>query len=121
MADIQAFATQFTQEYYSTFDGNRADLAKFYRPASMLTFESDQVLGVENIVAKLVGLPFQTVKHAVSTCDVQPNNNNGALILVTGQLITDGESNPLNFTQVFQIFSDGTGPFVFNDLFKLVY
>lgn len=79
----------------------------------MLTFESSSVLGVTGIVEKLVvsqqylrcfgqladhihtnftvshqGLPFQKVKHQVSTLDAQPSNEAGGItILVTGQLL----------------------------------
>ena len=35
----------------------------------------------------LQGLPFQKVKHQVSTLDAQPTLNEGVLILVTGQLL----------------------------------
>lgn len=53
----------------------------------MLTFESASDLGVNAIVEKLAGLPFQKVKHAVSTLDAQPTVQDGVLVLVTGQLL----------------------------------
>lgn len=76
----------------------------------MLTFESASVQGATAVVEKLVvritppsaapaknpsltllqpqGLPFQKVKHQVSTLDAQPSNDNGGIIiLVTGQLL----------------------------------
>ncbi|SPN97438.1 related to nuclear transport factor 2 (ntf-2) [Cephalotrichum gorgonifer] len=87
----------------------------------MLTFESASVLGINNIVEKLAGLPFQQVKHQVSTLDAQPSPNDGILILVTGQLLVDEEQRPMNYCQTFQLFQDATGYFVYNDVFKLVY
>lgn len=53
----------------------------------MLTFESASVLGVNPIVEKLSGLPFEKVKHQVSTLDSQPTVEGGILILITGQLL----------------------------------
>lgn len=75
----------------------------------MLTFESASVQGATAVVEKLVvritpsaapaknpsltllqpqGLPFQKVKHQVSTLDAQPSNQEGGIIiLVTGQLL----------------------------------
>lgn len=78
----------------------------------MLTFETDQIQGAQNIVAKLAvrsedlvsyradrmtdvrqfvvqGLPFQTVQHRVSTMDAHPASSTEAamIVLVTGQLI----------------------------------
>jgi hypothetical protein len=89
----------------------------------MLTFESASVLGTNSIVEKLVGLPFQKVKHQVSTLDAQPSNESGGIvILVTGQLLVDEEERPMNYTQTFQLARDASGQyFVFNDIFKLVY
>ncbi|KAJ3956348.1 Nuclear transport factor 2 [Colletotrichum tropicale] len=67
-------------------------------------------------------LPFEKVKHQVSTLDAQPSLEGGIVILVTGQLLVDEEQRPMNYTQAFQLMRDPTGNyFVFNDLFKLVY
>lgn len=75
----------------------------------MLTFESASVAGAAGIVEKLSvrlpsllfstwsgllikfceqSLPFEKVKHAVSTLDAQPSGDHGGiLILVTGALL----------------------------------
>ena len=55
----------------------------------MLSFESQQILGGKAILEKLVGLPFQTVQHRVSTLDAHPASSTDAsiIVLVTGQLI----------------------------------
>lgn len=106
----------------------------------MLTFESASVLGVSPIVEKLSGLPFEKVKHQVSTLDSQPTVEGGILILITGQLLVckqsficttsmltcflqvDEEQRPMNFSQTFQLMRDPSGNyFVFNDIFKLVF
>jgi len=89
----------------------------------MLTFESASVLGVNAIVEKLSGLPFEKVKHQVSTLDAQPTMvEGGIIILVTGQLLVDEEQRPMNYTQTFQLARDPSQQyFVFNDIFKLVY
>jgi hypothetical protein len=76
------------------------------RENSMLTFESASIAGAGGIVEKLSvsnpnlhntplanegflhqSLPFEKVKHAVSTLDAQPSENGGILILVTGALL----------------------------------
>lgn len=55
----------------------------------MLSFEAQQILGGKAILEKLVGLPFQTVQHRVSTLDAHPASSTDAsiIVLVTGQLI----------------------------------
>jgi hypothetical protein len=122
-ASFEDVAKQFIEFYYNTFDTDRNQLNSLYRDQSMLTFESSSVLGVSSIVEKLVGLPFQKVKHQVSTLDAQPSNEAGGItILVTGQLLVDEEERPMNYTQAFQLARDGSGSyFVYNDIFKLVY
>ncbi|KFA68224.1 hypothetical protein S40285_01614 [Stachybotrys chlorohalonatus IBT 40285] len=118
---------QFIEFYYNTFDSDRKNLGNLYREQSMLTFESASVLGANAIVEKLTecaqSLPFEKVKHQVSTLDAQPTNlDGGIIILVTGQLLVDEEGRPMNYTQAFQLARDPSGNyFVYNDLFKLVY
>ncbi|KAI4198230.1 MAG: hypothetical protein LQ350_005392 [Teloschistes chrysophthalmus] len=123
MSNFQEIAQQFTQYYYTTFDENRSNLAALYRDQSMLTFESNAVQGTSGIVEKLVGLPFQKIKHQVATLDAQPSSEQGGiLVMVTGALLVDEEERPMNYTQVFQLQPDGQGSyFVFNDMFKLIY
>ncbi|KAL8862065.1 MAG: hypothetical protein Q9178_001520 [Gyalolechia marmorata] len=123
MADFQNIAQQFTQFYYNTFDENRSNLAALYREQSMLTFESDAIVGTAAIVEKLTNLPFQKVKHQLTTLDAQPSSAEGGIIvMVTGALMVDEEQRPMNYTQVFQLLPDGTGSyFVFNDMFKLIF
>ncbi|KAI1069754.1 hypothetical protein LB507_008272 [Fusarium sp. FIESC RH6] len=113
---------QFVEFYYNTFDSDRNGLAALYRPSSMLTFESASVLGAQAITEKLASLPFQKVKHQVTTLDAQPSNDQGGvIILITGALLVDEEQNPMNFSQTFQLHRDDQGQyFVYNDLFKLV-
>ncbi|KAM0753855.1 nuclear transport factor 2 [Meredithblackwellia eburnea MCA 4105] len=123
IADINTIAKQFTDFYYQTFDSDRNGLAGLYRDHSMLTFESEQIQGSAAIVAKLAGLPFTTVQHRVTTLDAQPSAPDKAslTVLVTGQLITGDESNPLNFSQSFHLVPENQGYYVYNDIFRLVY
>ena len=45
--------TAFSQHYYNTFDSNRAGLQALYQDGSMLTFENEQFMGMQNIMQKL--------------------------------------------------------------------
>ncbi|GAA5877552.1 hypothetical protein JCM16303_003376 [Sporobolomyces ruberrimus] len=123
MADINAIAQQFTQFYYNQFDSDRKGLAPLYRDHSMLSFEGQQFQGAAAIVEKLGGLPFESIKHNVATMDAQPSATDKAsmIVLVTGQLLTGGDSNPLNFSQTFQLIPEAGNYYVFNDVFRLVY
>ncbi|KAL8953048.1 MAG: hypothetical protein Q9183_007355, partial [Haloplaca sp. 2 TL-2023] len=114
---------QFVEFYYTTFDTKIPDLASLYREQSMLTFESNAVVGASGIVEKLISLPFEKIKHQVQTLDAQPSNEQGGImVMVTGALLVDEEQRPMNYTQAFNLRRDDSGSyFVFNDIFKLIY
>jgi len=120
--DVDALAKQFSDFYYPAFDSDRSQLGNFYRAQSLLTFEGATFTGSPEITEKLVGLPFQKVAHRISTLDAQPNGmGNGAIVMVTGELLVDDETNAQRFSQVFHIAQDGDSFFVLNDVFRLNY
>lgn len=121
MSDPDAVAKAFTDHYYSTFDTNRPNLASLYQDQSILTFEGQKFQGTQQITEKLGGLPFQSCQHRVVSLDAQPSVGGGLLVFVTGQLITDGESKPLNFSQTFHLMPVGGNFIVTNDMFRLNY
>ncbi|GAA6056324.1 hypothetical protein JCM3770_000670 [Rhodotorula araucariae] len=123
MADINAIAKQFTDYYYDIFSKDRKALAPLYRDHSMLSFEAQQFQGTAAIIEKLTSLPFTSIQHRVTTMDAQPAALDKAsmIVLVTGQLITGDEANPLSFSQAFQLIPDGGSYYVFNDVFRLIY
>ncbi|OAA62739.1 serine beta-lactamase-like superfamily protein [Niveomyces insectorum RCEF 264] len=121
MGDFLAVADQFVTFYYNVFDTDRKQLQALYRDQSMLTFESASVLGAAAIVEKLTALPFQKVKHVVTTNDAQPTKDGGVIVLVTGQLLVDEEQRPMNFSQTFQLLAEGNSYYVYNDIFKLIF
>merc|ERR1712154_349174 len=107
---FQQVGEAFVQQFYQTFDSNRAGLAPLYSDTSMLTFEGEQFQGAANIVQKLASLPFQRVQHQIVKVDCHPNPpENGVLIFVTGNLLVDDNQNPLKFAQVFYLRQSPTG------------
>ncbi|KAJ1557661.1 Nuclear transport factor 2 [Nowakowskiella sp. JEL0078] len=87
--DISTISKEFTNYYYGVFKTNRAQLAPLYRDISMMTFENEQMLGAEKIVAKLTNLPFKQVTPEILTVDAQPSNpniQNAMIVSVTGKL-----------------------------------
>ncbi|XP_031570390.1 nuclear transport factor 2-like [Actinia tenebrosa] len=111
----------FVDTYYTLFDTNRSQLQPLYRDHSMLTFEGQQFQGAIAITQKLVALPFQAVKHVLTTVDCQPIPNNGVLVFVVGQLKSD-DDHPHGFSQTFVLFPEdeaATKYYVMNDIFRL--
>ncbi|EPS36547.1 hypothetical protein H072_9880 [Dactylellina haptotyla CBS 200.50] len=119
--DYASVADQFVKFYYDTFDTNRPALQSLYRPSSFLTFESSQSAGVADIHEKLTNLPFEKVKHNVTTTDAQPvSGGAGIIVLVTGSIQVDDQPKPLNFSQSFLLMNDGSWH-VAHDVFKLIF
>jgi len=123
MADINSVAKQFTDFYYTTFDTNRSGLQNLYRDHSMLSWEGTPIVGAANISEKLTTLPFEKVQHKITTLDAQPSSPTVAslIVSVTGLLLVDDSTNPLQFSQIFQLVPDGSSYYVYNDIFRLNY
>lgn len=110
----------FCQHYYNKFDSNRADLQSLYTAESMLTFEEESVIGVNDIMKKLLSLTFTKVRHVIVKADYQPNPfNNGVIVFVTGDLFIDDNTNPLKFAQVFHLAPYCDSYIIVNDMFRL--
>ncbi|KAL3151307.1 nuclear transport factor 2 [Trebouxia sp. C0009 RCD-2024] len=117
----EQIAKAFTDHYYPTFDQNRGALAGLYSDQSVLCFEGQKVQGTQAIVSKLTSLPFQRCQHKVTSLDSHAVPSGGVLVFVTGQLLTEGESRPMPFSQVFHLANISGSWVVTNDIFRLNY
>jgi hypothetical protein len=70
---VEMVGRAFVDHYYHLFDNDRASLPSLYHPTSILTFEGQKVVGVDDISSKLNQLPFDQCRHMVSTIDSQPS------------------------------------------------
>ena len=91
------------------------------RDNSMLTFEGQQFLGINNIAQKMSSLG--KLAHNVQRFDVQPSvDPNNLVIFVVGQVKLEGQDNPLQFAEMFQLVAAGPGNFyIQNEIFRLIY
>lgn len=119
--DAEAVGKAFIDYYYKLFESNRPGLANLYQDPSMLTFEGQKFQGAQAIVAKLTALPFNQCKVNATSTDYQPSVSNGIMVFVTGQILAEGESNPLKFSQVFHLMPFQSSFIVTNDMFRLNY
>ncbi|XP_038997106.1 nuclear transport factor 2B-like [Hibiscus syriacus] len=120
---IDLVGKAFTDHYYHLFDNDRQALSSLYRPSSMLTFEGQKILGVEDITAKLTSFPFDQCQHVISTIDLQPSTFAGGIVVfVSGSLQLPREEHHLRFIQMFHLVPVLEGNFfVHNDIFRLNY
>ncbi|KAL3522045.1 hypothetical protein ACH5RR_014879 [Cinchona calisaya] len=120
---VDSVGRAFVEHYYRLFDTDRPSLALLYKPNSMLTFEGQKFLGIDDITAKLIQLPFGQCHHMISTIDSQPSSPAGGIfVFVSGSLQLQGEGHPLRFSRMFHLTPTAEGSFsVLNDIFRLNY
>ena len=103
---VEMVGRAFVDHYYHLFDNDRAALSSLYQPTSMLTFEGQKIVGVDDISSKLHQLPFDQSKHLISTIDSQPSSSSGGImVFVSGSLQLPGEEHQLRFSQVILYIS----------------
>lgn len=119
MADADTVGRQFLDYYYGIFSTNRPGLATLYQDASMLTFEGQKLQGTQAIVGKLTSLPFQKAAIQRTSEDFQPSVSGGIMVFVCGNILPEGENNPLKFSQVFHLMPFNNSFVVTNDMFRL--
>ena len=120
MSDFQTIGQQFCEHYYNTISQNRGDLADLYTGDSMLTYEGEAYMGVENIMEKLGSLP--AIRHQITTFDAQPTVGEGIVCMIGGDLYIDSDSNPVKFAQTFHLQKGGKFEYYcHNDIFRLNY
>eukprot|EP00736_Rhodelphis_marinus_P001846 Rmarinus@m.18862 len=128
MAQFMDIATQFVSFYNNLFDTNRDGFGPLYVDQSMLTIEKDQLMGGPSIIAKLKSLP--KTRTQVKTMDAQPafqdpmnaQSPMGVVVFVTGDVVLEGEMNPVKFSQVFHLrpHPQQAGMFfIYNQMFRL--
>jgi hypothetical protein len=101
---VEMVGRAFVDHYYHLFDNDRASLPSLYHPTSILTFEGQKVVGVDDISSKLNQLPFDQCRHMVSTIDSQPSAcTGGVVVFVSGSLQLPGEEHHLRFSQVINL------------------
>ncbi|KAH7340591.1 putative NTF2-nuclear transport factor [Rhizoctonia solani] len=118
--DPAQIVEQLATFYYASLSGDRSQLTNLYKGDSTLSWEGNQFQGPGPILEKIKAFP-EGVQFKVTTKDFQICGDK-MLVLVTGQLITAPDAQPLHFSQAFSLAGDGAGGFyVSNDLFRLNY
>lgn len=118
---VDQVAQAFAHHYYDTFKNNRPGLSGLYQNESIMSWEGKRHVGQQAIVQHLVNLPFTKIEHKLSTLDAQPSVAQGVMVFITGQILTENESQPLKFSQVFHLVQVGGSYMVSNDMFRLNY
>lgn len=120
MASFQEIGAGFAQHYYTFFSSQRDQLAGIYRPQSLLTWQSEQIQGGANILARFANLGFSESQFKTDVIDCQPSLSGGVLVVVNGEVLLKDERHPLKFNDVFHLAQDAGQWYVSNQVFNIV-
>ena len=104
---------QFLQAFFQ----KGADISNFYGNDSILTFESEVLIGKEDIASKLKNLQVNTIPTNYS---VQPSVN-GILIYFSGSFQIAGEQNQMPFTRCIFLAHNNGSYYIKNDIYKVTF
>ncbi len=110
----------FTNQYYDCLAGNREQLGGIYRPSSLVTWNNDQLMGIDNIMPKIMSLNFGRTQWKKDEVDCQPMQNKGILIVIQGQVRMEGEDHPLRYNDVQILQQDDRGWFIQHQMFRIL-
>ena len=99
------------------FNKGPIDYSIYYGNDSVLTFESDVYFGASNITAKLQSLNVTTT---FTHCDIQPGVT-GILLLISGAICLQGETNHLPFMRVMYLAQKNGSYYIKNDVYKITF
>ena len=115
-ADVKT-AENIGLQFLQAFFGQNVDIANFYGNDSILTFESETIIGKEDIVGKLKNLKVNTIPKNYS---VQPSVN-GILIYFSGMFQIAGEQNQMPFTRCIFLAQNNGSYYIKNDIYKVTF
>lgn len=111
----------FIQHYFTLYDTNRGQLGTLYRQNSCLSHEGKDLMGQQPIMERFNELPRVQHDGNSLTVDVQCVNGIDIIFMfISGQVCLDG-ANPIKFAQMFQLFKEGQGYYIGNQIFRLNY
>lgn len=110
----------FAQHYYSLFANQRQQLGGVYRANSLMTWQSDQMQGVDSILARFQNLGFTEAQFKSDSIDCQPSLSGGVLVVVNGEVLLKDERHPLKFVDMFHLAQDAGQWYVSNQIFNII-
>ena len=104
-------------QFLQAFFAQNVDISNFYGNDSILTFESETLIGKDDIVGKLKNLQVNTIPKNYS---VQPSVN-GILIYFSGMFQIAGEQNQMPFTRCIFLANSNGSYYIKNDIYKVTF
>ena len=104
-------------QFLKAFFNKGADISSFYGDDSILSFESETIIGKNDISEKLKNLKVNTIPTNYS---VQPSIN-GILIYFCGNFQILGEQNQMPFTRCIFLAHNNGSYYIKNDIYKVTF
>ncbi|KAG5484221.1 hypothetical protein CUR178_07377 [Leishmania enriettii] len=117
---FQDVGAGFVQHYYTFFSAQRNQLAGIYRPSTLLTWQAEQVQGVDAIMARFASLGFAEAAFKQDNIDCQPSMSGGVIVVVNGEVKLKDEQHSLKFNDVFHLALENGQWYVSNQIFNIV-
>ncbi|KAG5510317.1 hypothetical protein JKF63_07645 [Porcisia hertigi] len=117
---FQQVGTGFVDHYYTYFSTQRSQLAGIYRPNTLLTWQREQMQGVDAIMARFSNLGFTEAAFKQDNVDCQPSISGGVMVVVNGEVKLKDEQHSLKFNDVFHLAQDNGQWYVSNQIFNIV-
>ncbi|KAG5485673.1 hypothetical protein GH5_06955 [Leishmania sp. Ghana 2012 LV757] len=117
---FQDVGAGFVQHYYTFFSAQRNQLAGIYRPSTLLTWQTEQVQGVDAIMARFASLGFAEAAFKQDNIDCQPSMSGGVIVVVNGEVKLKDEQHSLKFNDVFHLALENGQWYVSNQIFNIV-
>jgi hydroxylamine reductase (hybrid-cluster protein) len=121
LSNYEEVGKQFVNQWYALYDDadKRSQLSNFYYDTdTTVNFENQHFVGKAKIVDHFnSAVGNRKVHHTVNSIQVQPNQHDGVVVLVTGHQKWDNGA-PRAFNQVFVVKHESNGVKIQNNLFK---
>ncbi len=120
MPPFERIGRGFITQYYNCLAGDRNQLGGVYRDNSLVTWSNDQLMGINNVMPKIVSLTFGRSQWKQDEIDCQPMQNNGIFMVIQGQVRMENEEHPLRYNDVQILMQDQRGWYIQHQIFRIL-
>lgn len=111
-------AVQFLQTYLHLYENRRYELITQYCENSVFTFNGTDYTESASIIKKLKSLPDDS-HFVIKTIDSVPAYNNILPVFVIGEFHTGNNTQPIPFSQAFQLLRIRRNYFILNHFLRV--
>lgn len=123
-----SISKSFIETYYNFLHSNHQNIYNFYLDNSKLTYNNEEILGIELIKQKYANLNLKEPKFTINNFNAQPIDNNKIIITVIGtmenklnsSILSFNISNKNNYHETFILVNNNNSWFIQNHIFNII-